>query len=64
MVNTRFVNNVKDLLITGSINFSSLVKKTSNPQLLLLGRLFIILFTVYSSILLNGNFLFLFRQHE
>ena len=31
MVNTSFVNNVKDLVIAGSINFSSLVEKPSNP---------------------------------
>ena len=64
MVNTWFINNVKDLVIAGSINFSILVKKKpSNPQLFLLGRLFIILFTVYSSILLNvkTEFTFLYR---
>ena len=31
MVNTSFVNNVKDLVIPGLINFSSLVEKPSNP---------------------------------
>ena len=63
MVNTCFVNNVKDLVITVSINFSSLVGQPSNPLLLLLDRLFIILFTVYSSILLDvkTEFTFLFR---
>ena len=65
MIKTWFVNtcNVKDLVIAGSITFSSLVEKPSNPQLCLLGRLFIILFTVYSSILLNvkAEFTFLFR---
>ena len=48
MVNTWLINNVKDLVIAGSINFSSLVETPSNPQPFLLGRLFIILFTVYS----------------
>ena len=63
MINTWFVDNDKDLDIAESINFSSLVVKPSNPQLLFLGRLFIILFKVYSSILLNlkTDLTFLFR---
>ena len=62
MVNTWFVNNVKYLVIAGSLIVSSLMEKPSNPQLFLLGRLFIILFTLYSSILLNVKTVyFLFR---
>ena len=63
MIITWFVDNDKDLDIAESINFSSLVVKPSNPQLLFFGRLFTILFKVYSSILLNlkTDLTFLFR---
>ena len=60
MVNTCFFNNVKDLVIAGSIIFSSLVEKQSYPQLFLLGRLFIILFVIYASMFLNVKTVYYF----
>ena len=49
MFNTWFVNKVNYFVIAGSINFRSLVKTSSNPQLFLLGRLFIVFLVVFLS---------------
>ena len=57
--NTWFINIVTDLIIAGSIIYINFEEIPSNPQLLFVGRLCIVFFTVSSSIFGNVNTVFM-----